>query len=239
MPFHFPTPSSAATPTDGGKRASGRSTTGLWSLPRPVLFCLLLAFCWPAAKVQGFTGRLASTVAVGRTERPEASPSRLTMHHLGDFPVRDNGLRLLLDREYYPALSKALDQAKSEISMAMFLFKINRSVRNRPAKILAKLAAARRRGVRVEVVLERSSYDEELNRENRKTARLLRRRGIRVRFDRGKETTHTKLVVIDRRYCFIGSHNLTQAALKYNHEASVVVDSRELARKLLRYIKGL
>ena len=37
----------------------------------------------------------------------------------------------------------------------------------------------------------------------------------------------------------IGSHNLTQSALKYNHEASVWIDSSPLAEEALRYMKSL
>ena len=52
-------------------------------------------------------------------------------------------------------------------------------------------------------------------------------------------TTHAKMVIIDRRYLFIGSHNLTQSALKYNHEVSVRIDSPLLAEEALRYMKSL
>jgi phosphatidylserine/phosphatidylglycerophosphate/cardiolipin synthase-like enzyme len=51
--------------------------------------------------------------------------------------------------------------------------------------------------------------------------------------------THTKLVVIDRRYLLIGSHNLTQSALKFNHEASVRIDSAPLAEEALVYMNSL
>ncbi|MEJ2690282.1 MAG: phospholipase D-like domain-containing protein [Deltaproteobacteria bacterium] len=175
----------------------------------------------------------------GDATRDKSSPSRIPIRNLGRFPVHDNELLLLLDKDYFPTLLGALKNARSEITVAMFLFKTSNSAKNRPAKVLAALAAARKRGVRVEVLLEKSSYDDGLNRENKKAARLLKRKGIRVRFDRGRVTTHTKLVIIDRRYSFIGSHNLTQAALGYNHEASLFIDNRELAEKLLRYIKGL
>ncbi len=185
------------------------------------------------------TCRPRNRTATSGAVRDDSSPSHITMHQPGRFPVHDKELLLLLDKKYYPTLLSALENAQSEITIAMFLFKTTHSAKNRPAKVLAALAAARKRGVRVEVVLEKSSYDDKLNRENKKAARLLKNKGIRVRFDRGRVTTHTKLVIIDRRYSFIGSHNLTEAALDYNHEASLLIDNRELAEKLLRYIQGL
>jgi phosphatidylserine/phosphatidylglycerophosphate/cardiolipin synthase-like enzyme len=60
-----------------------------------------------------------------------------------------------------------------------------------------------------------------------------------VVFDSPGTTTHTKVAVIDGRYIFLGSHNLTNSALKYNHELSVFIDSPELAGKTLRYIDSL
>lgn len=193
----------------------------------------------PYLSLTGDTTFTQKQSAAEHTESAGLSPNRVTMHHLGRFPVHDKEVLLLLDKDYFPVLINALDDAQSEISVAMFLFKTSHTAKNRPARVLAALAAARRRGVQVEVVLEKSSYDRKLNRENKKTARLLKKKGIRVRFDRGKVTTHTKLVVIDRRYSFIGSHNLTEAALDYNHEASLLIDNRGLAVELLQYIKGL
>ena len=47
------------------------------------------------------------------------------------------------------------------------------------------------------------------------------------------------MVVIDGRYLLIGSHNLTQSALKFNHEASVWIDSVPLAEEALQYMKSI
>ena len=58
---------------------------------------------------------------------------------------------------------------------------------------------------------------------------MLRRNKISVYFDSRKTTTHTKIVVIDKRFCFIGSHNMTHSALAYNHEFSLLIDNLSLA----------
>jgi phosphatidylserine/phosphatidylglycerophosphate/cardiolipin synthase-like enzyme len=92
----------------------------------------------------------------------------------------------------------------------------------------------------IHVVLEggrdaTSSVDQD----NRETAQRLRRAGIDVSFDSPRRTNHTKAVVIDRTYTFLGSHNLTNSALKYNHELSLFVHSPELSREILHYITML
>jgi len=148
-------------------------------------------------------------------------------------------VRLLTDRDYYPALETMIGQAASRIDLAMFLFKTTDSVGNRAAGLLRALIAARGRGVSVSVLLEKSNYDQKLNQENQRVAARLQKAGIRVRFDSEQTTTHTKVVVIDRRYSLVGSHNFTASAMSHNHEASLLVDNQALANQLLEYISNI
>ncbi len=124
------------------------------------------------------------------------------------------------------------------IDIAVFLFKSNHP-RSRPGMIIQELANASQRGVKVTVILERSKRDKNLNKENRKTAKFLEKNGVKVVYDSPSTTTHTKIVVVDRRYCFVGSHNFTQSAFKYNHELSLLVDSKDVAGKILEYVNTI
>ena len=152
----------------------------------------------------------------------------------------DGSIRLLKDGEFYPALVDALDRAQKEILIAVFLFKTNGFKGNLPDGILSRLEAAVRRGVRVTVLLERDRDPQsQLNRSNEETAKRLRKAGITPCFDSPGRTTHTKIAVIDGRYVFVGSHNFTQSALKYNHEMSIAVDSPSLADEMTRYIRSI
>ena len=157
-------------------------------------------------------------------------------------PVDQSGrpLTLLKNKAYFHALSEKIRDARSEIVMAYFLFKTNNHPRSYPEILLQGLGAAARRGVRVTVVLEQDDKpDSSINRDNRNAAERLRQAGVEIYFDAPKKTTHTKLAVVDRRYTFIGSHNLTQSALKHNNELSVLIDSPFLAEETLNYIKSL
>jgi len=153
----------------------------------------------------------------------------------------DGRVRLLEDREYFPVFMKAVDGAKSEIVMSFFLFKTSGYRTSYTDRLLAGLVRAAKRGVRVRVILERGNDggDSQVDTSNRETAARLRQGGIDVDFDSPRVTTHTKVAVIDGRYILLGSHNLTNSALKYNHELSVFVDSPSLAGKTLRYIDSL
>ena len=147
--------------------------------------------------------------------------------------------KLLLDRDYFTALVDGVDRARSEIFLSAYLFRTIENAKGYPETVLKRLLAAVNRGVRVDVVLERNQDADDLNRKNAETAERLKQAGIRVCMDAPDRVTHTKLVVIDRRYLLIGSHNLTQSALKYNHEASVWIDSAPLAEEALRYMESL
>ncbi len=143
---------------------------------------------------------------------------------------------LLPDRLYYDTLTNFIRNADQRIDLAMFLFKMTDSPKNRPAAIVRELISARERGVNVRVVLEKSGYDEKINKINKKVARKLTENGITVQFDSKDNTSHMKLVVVDNRFCFIGSHNLTHSALTYNHEFSILIDNVVLAQELQQFI---
>jgi len=143
--------------------------------------------------------------------------------------------RILLNGEYYDALQEALGQARREIVLSFFLFKISGHGKNRTARIEKSLKAAVRRGVRVVVLLERSKY-RDITDTNEKTAGQLKRGGITVFFDSPKQITHTKVAIIDRTILFLGSHNLTESALRFNNEVSIRLHSRKAAHRLLQYL---
>ena len=147
--------------------------------------------------------------------------------------------KLLLDRDYFTALLEGLDRARAEIFLSAYLFRTIENARGYPEAVLKRLAAAVHRGVRVDVILEKNKSADDLNRNNEETAERLKKAGIHVCMDAPDRVTHTKLIVIDRRYLLIGSHNLTQSALKFNHEASIWIDSAPLAEEALNYMKSL
>jgi phosphatidylserine/phosphatidylglycerophosphate/cardiolipin synthase-like enzyme len=149
------------------------------------------------------------------------------------------GAKLLKDEDYFPALLEGIDQARQEIALTVFFFKTSGFADSRPDRILAHLREAVRRGVRVDAVIEQGQEGENVNMANADAARKLRAAGISVCMDAPNRTMHTKMVVIDRRTLFIGSHNLTQSALKHNSEVSVRIASPPLAEEALRYMKSL
>lgn len=149
-------------------------------------------------------------------------------------------MTLLKNRQYQDVLLTGIRAARTSVVGCFYLFKATDSDGNIPRRIVDELLAARRRGVDVTVILERNrKQNDDLNRNNLHTAALLSRGGVKVFFDSPRITTHAKVVVIDRRYLYLGSHNLTQSALTHNNELSVMIDSPPLAGEVLSYLQRL
>lgn len=163
----------------------------------------------------------------------------LSPHHAGAGTTTTAKVTLLRNQEYSAALIQSLRTAQSSIVLSYYLFKVSDIRGNLPGKVAEELVAARRRGVDVTVYLERRRGKDPLMGDNRRTAALLHRSGVRVLFDSPDVTTHTKAAVIDRRLVFLGSHNLTQGALRRNNELSVLIDSPDLAAEVLSYLDRL
>ncbi|MCB2180596.1 MAG: helix-hairpin-helix domain-containing protein [Desulfobulbaceae bacterium] len=153
--------------------------------------------------------------------------------------TRPGDIVTLPDEKYFHTLVDFIRSAKQTIDISMFLFKTTSSPKNKAALLLKELTKAKSRGVAIRVVLENSGYEESINKENQKVARKLRKNGIKVYFDSPDTTNHAKVIVIDNRYSFIGSHNLSHSALSMNHEFSLLIDNRNLAGELVHYIEEI
>jgi phosphatidylserine/phosphatidylglycerophosphate/cardiolipin synthase-like enzyme len=159
------------------------------------------------------------------------------VHAGGSFATRTT---LLRNQEYAEALLQGIWNARASIACSFYLFKTTDARGNLPRRIAEELVKARKRGVEVSVILEKGSDGRDnLNADNRRTAALLTRGGVKVFFDSPRVTTHNKVVVIDNRYLYLGSHNLTQSALRHNNELSVLIDSPELAAEVNSYLERL
>lgn len=152
----------------------------------------------------------------------------------------DSRVLFLENDHFFTALLDRITKAQKSIHLSMFIFKTSPYESNKANILLNAIVSAAERGVDVSALLEESNRrDDSVTIENKKTAKILEKNGVRVRFDSPKRITHTKAIVIDSRYVFIGSHNFTHSALRYNNEVSLFVDSETLAEKTLNYIKDI
>ncbi len=139
------------------------------------------------------------------------------------------------DRAYEPAVIKLLDSAKESIIMSMYVVKTGEN--GGPVQVLVRdLEEALDRGVRVEIYINtRPGHGMPSSSEIDILFKSLTDRGAKVYKVTPYYLLHDKLIIVDGRFCVVGSTNWSAAALKSNYESTVLIDSPELAKtKLLR-----
>ena len=154
--------------------------------------------------------------------------------HSFGFPAED--IQLVTDAQYFPVAKKMIQEAKSSIRVMMFEMGYYEKHPSTPSNLLIKeLIEAKKRGARVEVVLEIREGDDRTTKRNRQTGKKLSNGGVEVIYDSLSKTTHAKLMVVDGELILLGSTNWVFSSLTNNHEVSVLIRSKELARELVDY----
>jgi phosphatidylserine/phosphatidylglycerophosphate/cardiolipin synthase-like enzyme len=149
-------------------------------------------------------------------------------------PAED--VQLAMDAQYFQVAKKMIHEAKTSIQVMMFEMGYYDQYPNTPSNLLIKeLIDAKKRGVRVEVILEVKEGKDRTTERNRHTGKILSEGGVEVIYDPLFKTTHAKLMVVDGELTLLGSTNWTYYALTNNNEASVLIRSKEVARELLDY----
>jgi phosphatidylserine/phosphatidylglycerophosphate/cardiolipin synthase-like enzyme len=148
-------------------------------------------------------------------------------------------VRLLTDGEFQEELLTRIDSASAEIVLSTHLFAATEGRDDRVARVVERLAAAVDRGLEVIVVLEIGKETSHVTQANRVTARILQSRGVRVYADMSGTTVHSRLAVLDRRFVFVGSHDISVQSLGRYRETTLLVDSPDLASEALRFVESL
>jgi phosphatidylserine/phosphatidylglycerophosphate/cardiolipin synthase-like enzyme len=149
-------------------------------------------------------------------------------------PAED--VQLVTDDQYFQAARKMIQEGKSSIQVMMFEMGYYDQYPNTPSNLLIKeLIGAKKRGVKVEVILEVKEGRDRTTERNRNTGKILSERGVEVIYDSLFKTTHAKLMVVDGQLVLVGSTNWTYYALTNNNEVSVLIRSKEMAKELVDY----
>jgi len=158
------------------------------------------------------------------------------LNHSLPYALPAEDVKVILDREYFQITRELLRNAKKSIHMMMFEASFYDKHPKSPSNILiGELISARKRGAKVEVILEISDRGDRATERNRLTGKMLSEEGVEVTYDPLFVTTHAKLIIIDGRISLLGSTNWTYHALTSNHEVGVLIESNEVARTLKYY----
>ncbi len=143
----------------------------------------------------------------------------------------------LVDAEYYPAVHKALADAKKSILCVMFMAKLDpKHTGGAEYQLVLDLINAHKRGVKVKVIFdqnvkfwEKGKERNVIEKKSEYAYELLSENGVPVFYDNENRVTHNKVLIIDKYITIIGSTNWTYSALRKNHEASVMIKSGSVA----------
>jgi len=128
-------------------------------------------------------------------------------------------------KDYLPSLISDINGAKSSIDACMYAAIYKPDKTNYPANAIFKdLVGAAARGVKVRLIL-----DGRLAKNEKPLIEYLSGGGVVIRLSRLNHTVHSKLVLVDGRIVYVGSHNWTADALRHNTETSVRIETPQIA----------
>jgi phosphatidylserine/phosphatidylglycerophosphate/cardiolipin synthase-like enzyme len=149
-------------------------------------------------------------------------------------PVEE--LRLVTNEQYFQVARDLIKDAKHSLRVMMFEMTYYKNRASSPTNVLMQeLISARKRGVKVEVILEMKEGEDRTTKNNRQSGKILSDGGVTVIYDSPSQTTHTKVLIADDQLVLLGSTNWTYSALTNNNEVSVLIRSKEIAKELIAY----
>jgi phosphatidylserine/phosphatidylglycerophosphate/cardiolipin synthase-like enzyme len=114
------------------------------------------------------------------------------------------------------AIIRELNKAKSSILVQAYSFT--------SAPIAKALLGAHKRGIKVEVILDKSQRNDKYS-----SADFLANSGILTKIDEAHNIAHNKVMVIDGEIVITGSFNFTKAAEEKNAENLLIIHDKKLA----------
>lgn len=120
---------------------------------------------------------------------------------------------------------KTLEKAQKSIYVQSFSFTSK--------EIAAALIAAQSRGIKVQILADRSQLTDQYSQ-----IPNLRSRGVSVAIDRVPGIAHNKVIIIDEEVVLTGSYNWTNAAEKRNAENLLFIRDPKVAARYLENFKS-
>jgi len=137
--------------------------------------------------------------------------------------------KIIIGREYPDKIIEAVKSAKNEIRILMYDWRwYSHQPAARIQKLNNELLAAVRRGVKVRAVLNMPHI-----------LQILKNNGIDVKVADTAKTMHIKMVIIDDKKLFVGSHNLSINAFELNHEMSVYLEDPASILRCTKFFESL
>ncbi len=152
------------------------------------------------------------------------------------FALPAEDVQLVTDSQYFQTAQKMIRESKESIYVMMFEMGFYEEHPNTPSNLLIRdLIEAKKRKVKVEVILDVKGEEDRTSKRNRQSGKILSQGGVEVTYDPLFKTTHAKVIIVDSQTTLLGSTNWTYNALTTNNEVSVLIRSKEAAKDLIDY----
>ena len=146
--------------------------------------------------------------------------------------------RDISDRVYQGQVYRLFDEARSSITISMYVLKPGEHPKHPVNRLLEDLLEARGRGVKVTIYLN-TKFEGSIRADQVTVGPWfdrLREAGVVLRLVSPVRRLHDKLLIVDRRFVVEGSTNWSVSAITDNFESATVIDSPELAEVKLKRI---
>ncbi len=143
-----------------------------------------------------------------------------------------DGVIPMNNRDYTPTLIKLFNNAQKTIHAVIYQVGYYPDYpEGEPTELQNSLIDAVKRGVKVVLIVDQSSWNPSLSVKNNEYAQYMRKFGVEVYFDMPDITTHAKFIVIDSSITVVGSTNWSFYALAKNDECAVALKSKDISLK--------
>lgn len=142
----------------------------------------------------------------------------------------------IIDREYFNLVQATMKKARRRILVMVYGFKLSGSGNIRADILAHEMIKARKRGVEVKVILEKSDFNERLNKINSGTIEYFKENSVEARFDSKNVITHAKVVIVDDAI-FLGSTNWSYGGLELWHNSDILIINKKIVDFFTKYFE--
>jgi len=146
---------------------------------------------------------------------------------------------VVLDNSFLAIVTPLIAKAKFEILISTFKLELSDKPRGRALKkFFEELFRARARGLRINMLFNWHADRRSVPLTNYSAGCELKNKNIAVKYLPKNRCCHTKIILIDREYALVGSHNLSIKSTTENFEISyLITDKDEIKNLVLIYEK--
>jgi len=142
---------------------------------------------------------------------------------------------LLTGDDWAPWFEWAVNSARESLYLSIYMISHHwRDPATKTLDLTKTLADAARRGLQCRGIVDQPNVQGRKEGYNVKAALQLQEAGWLMRKVPDQRTLHEKVLIIDRRLCCVGSHNISKASATSNYDTTLAIESPTLAEHLIR-----